>query len=108
VHVQSCFDTTPHMKHNTITSHIQQNSEQQTLHCCSCSGVFGLLISQCTNFLFAESSVPSPPLPLLQVGTVYSSDNVWANIQDSGHPWDISWHLGDASAWKPFFGPVLP
>jgi hypothetical protein len=38
---------------------------------------------------------------------VYNSANIWANIQASGHPWDISWHLGDASAWKPFFGPVL-
>lgn len=43
-----------------------------------------------------------------QVGTVYNSDNIWANVQDSGHPWDINWHLGDASAWKPFFGPILP
>lgn len=42
-----------------------------------------------------------------QVGTVYNSDNIWANVQDSGHPWDINWHLGDATAWKPFFGPVL-
>jgi hypothetical protein len=43
----------------------------------------------------------------MQVGTVYSSDNLWANIQESGHPWDIGWQLGDSSAWKPFFGPVL-
>lgn len=43
-----------------------------------------------------------------QVGTVYNSSNIWANIQDSGRPWDISWHLGDTAAWKPFFGPVLP
>jgi hypothetical protein len=39
---------------------------------------------------------------------VYAVDNIWANIQDSGHPWDISWHLGDDAAWKPFFGPLLP
>lgn len=38
---------------------------------------------------------------------MYNSDNIWANVQDSGHPWDINWHLGDATAWKPFFGPVL-
>jgi hypothetical protein len=43
-----------------------------------------------------------------QVGTVYNNDNIWANVQDSGHPWDINWHLGDTTAWKPFFGPVLP
>jgi hypothetical protein len=42
------------------------------------------------------------------VGTVYNNDNIWVNIQDSGHPWEVSWHLGDAAAWKPFFGPVLP
>jgi hypothetical protein len=44
----------------------------------------------------------------LQVGTLYSCDNVWANIQLSGHPWDISWALADANCWRPFFGPVLP
>lgn len=33
---------------------------------------------------------------------------MWANIQDSGHPWDISWHLGEGAAWRPFFGPLLP
>lgn len=42
------------------------------------------------------------------MGTLYSCDNVWANIQLSGHPWDISWALPDASCWRPFFGPVLP
>ncbi|KAF6253850.1 hypothetical protein COO60DRAFT_1463007 [Scenedesmus sp. NREL 46B-D3] len=41
-------------------------------------------------------------------GTLYSCDNVWANTQLSGHPWDISWALGDANCWRPFFGAVLP
>jgi hypothetical protein len=44
----------------------------------------------------------------LQAGTLYSCDNMWANVQLSGHPWDISWALGDANCWRPFFGPVLP
>lgn len=54
-----------------------------------------------SSVLVSELSV------MLQVGIVYSRDNIWANIQLSGHPWDISWNLGDSSCWRPFFGAVL-
>ncbi|KAF6253870.1 hypothetical protein COO60DRAFT_1642856 [Scenedesmus sp. NREL 46B-D3] len=49
-----------------------------------------------------------PACELREAGTLYSCDNVWANTQLSGHPWDISWALGDANCWRPFFGAVLP
>jgi len=44
---------------------------------------------------------------MLAVGTVYSSDNVWANAQSSGQPWDLSWDL-NGGGWRPLFGPALP
>ena len=72
----------------------------------------------------APPSRPPPPLPCVRaghsipvrdpactlrtVGVVYDQSNVWANIQPSGHPWDISWDLRQAAGWRPFFGPVIP
>ncbi len=46
------------------------------------------------------SACPRP----LQVGGVYDHHNIWANVQLSGAPWDIDWHLMDARFWRPFFG----
>lgn len=51
--------------------------------------------------------VRDPSCELRAVGTVYSASNVWANTQDSGHPWDISWQLEDGGAWRPLFGAAL-
>lgn len=90
------------------------NPKQQALHVvvsCGSSRRHGW--GQVEGWCASLHTAHSPTITILvhcplQVGTVYSSDNVWANIQASGHPWDISWHLGDASTWKPFFGPVLP
>jgi hypothetical protein len=44
----------------------------------------------------------------VQVGIVYSAHNIWANVQETGHPWDMVWDLSEAVCWRPFFGPVLP
>eukprot|EP00775_Hariotina_reticulata_P004277 gene4277-4531_t len=52
-------------------------------------------------------SVRDASCELRQVGLVYNSDNLWANIQLTGHPWDMTWNLADQNAWRPFFGPVL-
>lgn len=45
---------------------------------------------------------------LRDVGLVYSAHNIWANVQQAGGPWAMSWDLGNAAAWRPFFGPLLP
>lgn len=40
---------------------------------------------------------------LRQVGMVYSSSNIWANIQPTAAPWDISWSLTNTTQWKSLF-----
>ncbi|GBF93799.1 hypothetical protein Rsub_06131 [Raphidocelis subcapitata] len=52
--------------------------------------------------------VRDPACEMREVGTVYDSANVWANVQPSGHPWDMRWNLADGAAWRPLFGAVLP
>jgi hypothetical protein len=48
------------------------------------------------------------PRARAQVGVVYSSGNVWANVQPAGAPWDLAWDLDQGACWRPFFGGVLP
>eukprot|EP00878_Enallax_costatus_P033652 GHUV01037194.1.p1 GENE.GHUV01037194.1~~GHUV01037194.1.p1 ORF type:complete len:205 (+),score=76.54 GHUV01037194.1:30-617(+) len=52
--------------------------------------------------------VRDPACEMREVGVLYNRDNIWANIQLSGHPWDVSWNLADHGCWRPFFGAVLP
>lgn len=42
-----------------------------------------------------------------EVGMVYDGANAWANVQAVAAPWDMNWDLGNGSAWRPFFGPLL-
>lgn len=35
---------------------------------------------------------------------MFDQNNIWANVQMSGTPWDINWQLQDARYWRPFFG----
>ena len=44
-----------------------------------------------------------------EVAVVFNHENVWANAQLAAKPHDMSWNLGDYSAWRPFFSPsTLP
>jgi coiled-coil and C2 domain-containing protein 2A len=43
------------------------------------------------------------------VAVVFNHENVWANVSLAAKPHDMSWNLGDYSAWRPFFSPsTLP
>jgi hypothetical protein len=53
-----------------------------------------------------QSACRLSPTPTTQVGTVYSPANIWANLQGSGHPWEMCWELAGAG-WQPFFGQAL-
>jgi hypothetical protein len=37
------------------------------------------------------------------VGIVFGSQNVWANIQPECEPWRIDWNFHDSKKWLPFF-----
>ncbi|KAG5183731.1 hypothetical protein JKP88DRAFT_316124 [Tribonema minus] len=43
--------------------------------------------------------------PLIEVGCVISAANVWANVQRSAKPWEMSWDTRQTSAWRPYFAP---
>ncbi len=61
------------------------------------------------NPLTGQSTpVRDPACEMRHVGVVYDGDNMWANVQPTGHPWEMNWDLSDGSAWRPFFGAVLP
>ena len=38
-----------------------------------------------------------------EIGVVFNSDNVWANVQAHGRPHEMNWNLNDAHGWRPFF-----
>ena len=40
---------------------------------------------------------------LLNVGMVFNDRNMWANIQEKGEPWNMSFDLDDQRHWKPLF-----
>lgn len=57
------------------------------------------------NAQTGRSFVPHDPrLPLTSVGCVFDDTNVWANVQLSHRPSELSWSLHDTHSWRPFFG----
>jgi hypothetical protein len=48
-----------------------------------------------------------PSCELREVGTIYSTANIWANVQATGHPWELDWGLA-GPGWRAFFGQALP
>ena len=60
-----------------------------------------ILYNACTG---KSWSVDDPLCPLVSVGCVVNSTNVWANVQDVEKPVDVAWALADEKAWRPFFG----
>lgn len=51
-----------------------------------------------------SASHPLSACPLTSIGCVFDDTNVWANVQPSARPFEMTWLLSDAKCWRPFFG----
>lgn len=61
-----------------------------------------LLIEAATGRVYDASD---SQLPLVSVGLVATGSNLYANVQRTGSPRDMTWALDDLTAWQPFVKP---
>ncbi|CAM9309130.1 unnamed protein product [Chrysoparadoxa australica] len=45
--------------------------------------------------------------PLTEIGCLVSENNVWANVQRVGRPWELNFDLSNTKCWRPFFSEPL-
>jgi len=60
----------------------------------------GMLYDSTTGAAYSTADLHCP---LIAVGMVFNSSNVWANVQQADIPAHMSWALGDQTAWKRMF-----
>jgi hypothetical protein len=64
-----------------------------------------VLINPITGFVY---SAMDPSCPMRNIACIATPYNVWANIQSSGKPHEVSFDLMNIDMWRPFFGRRLP
>ncbi len=64
-----------------------------------------LIINPWTGYIYSAND---PNCPLRDVYLLATPNNVWANIQVSARPAELSFDLLNVSQWRPFFGSRFP
>lgn len=64
-----------------------------------------LIINPWTGYIYSAND---PNCPLRDVYLLATPNNVWANIQVSARPAELSFDLLNVSEWRPFFGSRYP
>lgn len=64
-----------------------------------------VLINPINGFVY---SAMDPSCPVRNIACLVTPYNLWANVQTSGKPHDISYDVLNVDKWRPFFGKRLP
>ncbi|CAM9315544.1 unnamed protein product [Ectocarpus fasciculatus] len=64
-----------------------------------------ILINPCTGFVYSTADRNCPMFEITTLATPY---NIWANIQASTKPSEMSFDVLNTKLWKPFFSPSFP
>jgi hypothetical protein len=64
-----------------------------------------ILINPCSGFVY---SAADHNCPLFEITTLATPYNIWANIQPTSRPHEMSFDVLDGRCWRPFFCPAFP